>query len=127
MNNKTINSNSVQSFWLALSTFSSIAFSILSVAILSRFLSKSDYGTYRQIVYVYSILVVIFSAGLPSVYSFFLPKFTLEQGREIVSKISKILFVGGMFVPPCDYGPWNHFGCLIKTKLAHNLLVELWF
>lgn len=97
MNNKTINSNSVQSFWLALSTFSSIAFSILSVAILSRFLSKSDYGTYRQIVYVYSILVVIFSAGLPSVYSFFLPKFTLEQGREIVSKISKILFVGGMF------------------------------
>ncbi|MBT3611676.1 MAG: oligosaccharide flippase family protein [Flavobacteriales bacterium] len=97
MNNKTKNSNSVQTFWLALSTFSSIAFSILSVAILSRFLSKSDYGTYRQIVYIYTILVVIFSAGLPSVFSFFLPKFTLEEGKDIVSKISKILFIGGMF------------------------------
>ena len=89
--------NTIQAFWVALGTFSSLALSIVSVAVLSRYLSKGDYGTYRQIVYVYSTLLVVFSAGLPSVFSYFLPRFTIQQGKDIVLKVTKILFIGGVF------------------------------
>jgi O-antigen/teichoic acid export membrane protein len=89
--------NTIQAFWVALSTFSSLALSIVSVAILSRHLSKVDYGSYRQIVYVYSTLLVIFSAGLPSVFSYFLPRYTIQEGKDIVLKVTKILFIGGVF------------------------------
>ena len=88
--------NTIQAFWVALSTFSSLALSIVSVAILARYLSKGDYGSYRQIVYVYSTLSVIFSAGLPSVFSYFLPRFRIQEGKDIVLKVSKILFIGGV-------------------------------
>lgn len=90
------NSNTLQAFWLALGNFSSFLLAILSAAILSRYLIKADYGTYRQIVYVYSTLLVIFTAGLPSVFSYFLPRFSLNQGKDIVKKVSKLLFFAGV-------------------------------
>jgi O-antigen/teichoic acid export membrane protein len=87
--------NTIQAFWVALGSISSIGLSIVSAAILSRYFNKADYGTYKQIIYVYSTLLVIFSAGLPSVFSYFLPRFTLQQGKDIVLKVSKFLFFTG--------------------------------
>jgi len=87
--------NTIQVFWVALGSISSIGLSIVSAAILSRYFNKADYGTYKQIVYVYSTLLVIFSAGLPTVFSYFLPRFNLQQGKEIVLKVSKFLFFTG--------------------------------
>lgn len=77
-------------------SLSSFAFSILSAAILSRYFDKAEYGTYRQILYVYTTLLVIFSAGLPRVFNYFLPRYSLAQGKDIVGKISKILFIAGV-------------------------------
>jgi O-antigen/teichoic acid export membrane protein len=45
---------------------------------------------------VYNTLLVIFSAGLPSVFSYFLPRFNLQQGKDIVWKITKALLLLGM-------------------------------
>ncbi|MQP24727.1 oligosaccharide flippase family protein [Flavobacterium sp. LMO8] len=89
-------SNTVQAFWVASGSLSSIALAIVSAAILSRYFSKSDYGTYKQVVYVYSSLLVLFSAGLPRVYSYFLPRYTHEEGLSIVKKVSKMLLVSGL-------------------------------
>jgi O-antigen/teichoic acid export membrane protein len=69
---------------------------IVSAAILSRYFNKTEYGTYRQILYVYSTLLVIFSAGLPSVFSYYLPRFSLQQGKDIVWKVTKVLFLLGL-------------------------------
>lgn len=89
-------SNTVQAFWVASGSLSSILLAIVSAAILSRYFSKYDYGTYKQVVYVYSSLLVLFSAGLPRVYSYFLPRYTPEEGLSIVKKVSKMLFVAGL-------------------------------
>jgi O-antigen/teichoic acid export membrane protein len=92
----TVKNNSVQAFWVAVGSFSSFALSIVSTAILSRYFIKSEYGTYRQVIYVYNTLLIVFSAGLPSVFAYYLPKHTLGQGREVVFKISRVLFFLGL-------------------------------
>lgn len=88
-------SNTLQVFWVALGGLSSLGLSIISAAILSRYFDKAEYGTYKQILYVYTTLLVIFSAGLPRVYAYFLPRYSLEEGKAIVWKISKVLFIAG--------------------------------
>ena len=42
----------MQAFWLGFGRLSSFALAFVSAAILSRFLSKEDYGTYKQIMYL---------------------------------------------------------------------------
>jgi O-antigen/teichoic acid export membrane protein len=87
--------NTIQAFWIGMGSLCTFALSIVSAAILSRYFNKTDYGTYRQIIYVYSTLLVIFAAGLPTVFSYFLPRFTLNKGKYIVRKITKVLFLLG--------------------------------
>tara|TARA_R110000737_G_scaffold352064_1_gene396461 strand:+ start:9287 stop:10789 length:1503 start_codon:yes stop_codon:yes gene_type:complete len=87
--------NTVQAFWVAMGSLSSMGLAIVSAAILSRYFDKSDYGTFKQIGYVYSTLLIIFTAGLPQVFAYFLPRYSLEEGKNIVQKINKILFVAG--------------------------------
>jgi len=77
-------------------SLSSFALGLISAAILSRYFVKSEYGTYRQILYVYNTLLVIFTAGLPRVFAYFLPRYNLEQGKDIVVKVSKVLFLLGL-------------------------------
>jgi len=92
---KDQNNNTIQAFWVALSSLSGILISIVSASILSRYLSKADLGTYKQILYIYTSLSIVFSAGLPSVYSYYLPRYKKVQGFHIVKKISKLLFLCG--------------------------------
>jgi O-antigen/teichoic acid export membrane protein len=87
--------NTIQAMWVAMGSLSSFALAIVSAAILSRYFNKTDYGTYRQILYVYSTLLLVFTAGLPTVFSYFLPRYSLQQGKEIVWKITKVLFLLG--------------------------------
>ncbi len=89
------NSNTMQAFWVGMGSLSSFALAIVSAAILSRYFDKTEYGTYRQILYVYNTLLVIFSAGLPRVFAYFLPRYSLQQGKYIVWKVSKMLFFFG--------------------------------
>jgi len=79
-------------------TLSSFAFTIISAVILSRLLSKSEYGTYRQTLYVYHTLLVVFTLGLPRIFSYFLPRFNLNQGKDVVWSITKLLIgFGALF------------------------------
>ncbi len=75
---------------------SSIAISIVSAAILSRYFNKADYGTYKQILFIYSTLLIVFSAGLPRVFEYFLPRFSLHEGKTIVKKVDRVLFLAGL-------------------------------
>ncbi|NMD00138.1 MAG: oligosaccharide flippase family protein [Bacteroidales bacterium] len=93
---KNNNSNTFQAFWVGIGSMSSYALGIISAAILSRYFDKSEYGTYRQILYVYNTLLIIFTAGLPKVFNYYLPRYSIEQGKDIVWKISKALFFAGL-------------------------------
>jgi O-antigen/teichoic acid export membrane protein len=94
LNNRT--NNTIQALWIGIGSISSFTLGIASVAILSRYFGKSEYGTYQQILYVYNTLLIIFSAGLPRVFSYYLPKYSVAQGKTVVWKISKILVLFGL-------------------------------
>ncbi|MDE5957433.1 MAG: oligosaccharide flippase family protein, partial [Muribaculaceae bacterium] len=86
-------SRTAQAFWLGLGSVVSFMFGLVSTAVLSRILPVSEYGTYRQVLYVYATLQIVFSLGLPRAYSFFLPRLPIEEGRRSVDKIN-LIFIG---------------------------------
>jgi O-antigen/teichoic acid export membrane protein len=95
------NSNTSQVIWIGMGSLSSFVLSMISAVILARYLDKTEYGTYRQVLYVYNTLLVLFSAGLPRVYGYFLPRYNLAEGKNIVWKVTKLLFVCGFTFSLC--------------------------
>lgn len=88
-------SNSIQAVWVAIGSFFSFIVGVVSPMILSRFFDKGDYGTYKQVMYVYNTLLTVFTLGLPKAYAYFLPKFATEYSKDIISKVTKIFFFLG--------------------------------
>lgn len=95
---KTRTSNTQQAFWIALGSLFSFGFGIVSSMILSRYFSKGDYGTYRQVLYIYSTLLTVFTLGLPKAFSYFLPRVEDNQAKSLIKKITNLFFLlGGVF------------------------------
>lgn len=88
-------SNTKQAAWVAIGTFFSFIVGIVSPMILSRYFDKGDYGTYKQVMYVYNTLLSVFTLGLPKAYAYFLPKYDLKYSKDIISKVTKIFFILG--------------------------------
>ncbi len=89
------NSNSKQAMWVALGSLSSFCVSIVTSMILSRHFDKIDYGTYKQVMYVYQTLLTIFTLGLPQAFGYFLPRVSREEGRDVVKKITILFLIAG--------------------------------
>lgn len=94
---KANENNTIQVFWVGLGTLTRIFLSLITAAILSRYFDKTEYGTYRQVLYVYTTLLIVFTAGLPKVYAYFLPRYPIHEGKHIVQKITRALFFSGVF------------------------------
>ena len=62
---KQSTSNTAQAMWIGIGSLFSFLFAIVSSAILSRYLTKTEYGTYKQVLYVYTTLQSVFTLGLP--------------------------------------------------------------
>lgn len=90
--------NTKQTAWIAVGGLFSFGFGIVSSMILSRYFDKGDYGTYKQVLYVYHTLVTVFTLGLPKAFSYFLPRVDLSQAKSLIRKITKLFFLlGGVF------------------------------
>ncbi|NLD64912.1 MAG: oligosaccharide flippase family protein [Bacteroidales bacterium] len=96
MKEKYPQSNFNQALWLSISSFSTFAVTLLSAAILSRYFNKAEYGTYRQILYVFTTLQVVFTAGLPGVFAYFIPRLTHGQGKHLVNSINRVFVLIGL-------------------------------
>lgn len=94
MENKS--SNSSQVLWLVISSFSSFAIAFISSAILSRYFDKYEYGTYKQLMYVYTTLQTVFTVGLASVFSYFIPKYNINEGKFLVQRVNMLLLTLGV-------------------------------
>lgn len=95
---ETKSNNTKQTAWVALGSLFAFSFSIVSSMILSRYFDKVDYGTYKQVLYVYSTLLLVFTLGLPKTYAYFLPRNADNFAKSLVRKISVIFLVlGGFF------------------------------
>lgn len=117
-------SNTTQALWIGIGSLFSFFFSIISTAILSRYLTKDSYGTYRQVMYVYSTLLTVFTLGLPLAYSYFLPKIDLEQGKHLVWKLNKVFFIMGFVFTMCLYFGAGYIADILKNpELAYNIRI----
>lgn len=90
-------SNSKQAMWVAIGQFCAYAIGIVSPMILSRYFDKGDYGTYKQVMYVYSTLTTVFTFGIPRAYSYFIPRVALGESRDVIRKITNIFICIGTF------------------------------
>ena len=88
----TGNNRTAQTSWLAFANFISLISALIISAVLSRFMTPAEYGTYCQVNYVYSTLLVLFSFGLPGAYSYFLARVPVEEGRDVVRKLNLLFF-----------------------------------
>lgn len=105
-----------------LSKLLSFGLSLVLAAILSRLMTPSDYGTYLQVLYVYSTLLLLFSLGLPGCYSYFLARVPLEQGRSVVGKLTGLLVaLGAVFSVSLFVGAGALSQLLGNPELAANL------
>ncbi len=96
MNNKT--SNTQQALWVGLGSLFSFGFAMVSSMILSRYFDKGDYGTYKQVLYVYSTFLTVFTLGLPKAFSYYLPRVPLNEAKNLISKITNLFYwLGGFF------------------------------
>lgn len=90
--------NTKQAAWVAVGSLCSFGFTIVSSMILSRYFNKADYGTYKQVMYVYNTLLTVFTLGLPRAFSYFLPRVELVQSKSLIRKITNLFFLlGGVF------------------------------
>ena len=87
--------NTRQAAWVAIGSFFSMAVGIISPMILSRFFSVGDYGTYRQVMYVYTTLLIVFTLGLPKAFAYFLPRHPDGEAKAIIRKITLLFFALG--------------------------------
>ena len=115
-------SNTRQALWVGVSSLSAFLVGILSSAIFSRYFEKQDYGTYKQVVFIYTIFLSLFSAGLPKIYSFFLPKLSLEQGKQVLNKLTNLFLLMGLFFAIFLYGTSGIMATVLKNPdLEHAL------
>lgn len=90
--------NTKQAAWIAIGSLFSFGFGIVSSMILSRYFEKGDYGTYKQVLYVYNTMLTVFTLGLPKAFSYFLPRTPLDQAKSLIRKITNLFFLlGGIF------------------------------
>lgn len=114
MKNKS--NNTVQAFWVLIGSLSGFAFTIVSSMLLSRYFNKSDYGTYKQVMYVYSSLLVVFTLGLPKAFSYFLPRVSKGQAKDLISKINFILLGMGSIMATCFFFGSDLIASILKNK-----------
>jgi O-antigen/teichoic acid export membrane protein len=92
---KNNDSNTVQAFWVSIGSLFSFGFTLVSSMILSRYFLKEDYGTYKQVLYVYTTLLSVFTFGLPRAFSYFLPRVALNEAKNLIKKLTNLFFLLG--------------------------------
>lgn len=112
--------NIVQAFWLGFGKLSSFALAFISAAILSRFLTKEDYGTYKQVMYIYASFSLIFAAGLPETLTYFLPKLTKGEGKYLINQFEIAFILLGLIFSSALY-----FGSPIIADILKNPALEV--
>lgn len=112
---KQNSSNTQQALWVAIGSFASFGVAIVTSMVLSRYFNKEDYGTYKQVMYIYSTLLTIFTLGLPQAFGYFLPRVPKEQGKDVVNKITSIFFIAGAIFSLVLF-----FGSPIIADFLHN-------
>ena len=92
-----------QALWLGISQLSVFAITMLSAAVLSRYFDKTEYGTYKQILYVYNTMQMIFTVGLPGAFAYFIPRMNPSQQKSLINGLNRIFLLLGLVFSICIF------------------------
>lgn len=109
------NSNFNQALWLGIGQLCTFALSFVSAAILSRYFDKTEYGTFRQILYVYTTLSTLFTVGLPGVFAYFIPRLETGQQKTLINSMNRLFLLLG-----AAFSITLFFGADVIAKLLNN-------
>lgn len=101
MSNKSSNFN--QALWLGIGQLCTFAIAFFSAPILARYFDKVEYGTYRQILYVYVSLQSLFTMGLPNVFAYFIPRINTNQQKTFINRLTLYFLILGLFLSAVLY------------------------
>lgn len=107
--------NTIQTFWIFIGSTLSLGFVIISSMILSRYFNKNDYGIYKQVMYVYNSLLVVFTLGIPKAYNYFLPRVKMNEAKKLIDKINLILVASGFFMSLFIFLGAERISCLLNN------------
>lgn len=119
-NNKSSNFN--QALWLGIGSLCTFLIAFLTAPILVRYFDKNEYGTYRQILYVYSSLQALFTMGLPSVFAYFIPRLNTGQQKLLINRLTLMfLGLGAIFSLALFFGADLIAGLLKNPELSTGI------
>ncbi len=117
-------SNTLQILWMSISSFCTFFLAIISSAFLSRYLAVFEYGTYKQIMYIYTTLLGIFTVGLPAAFSYFLPTVSLSEAKDISGRLTKMFFILGFIFSLFLYAGSPYIAAFMKNpSLSEGLKI----
>ena len=117
--------NTLQAFWVMFGSLAGFLFVTGSAMLLSRYFSKVDYGTFKQVTYIYHTLLAVFTLGLPKAYSYFLPRVPKSHAKDVIGKINYILIGCGVVFSLILFFGSNLIAVLLKNNELSSLLK--WF
>ena len=118
----SVTNNTKQTLWLSISSLASTLIGLISPMILSRYWSKMDYGTFKQVMYVYNTLIFVFTVGLPKSFSYFIPRVPESEVKNLVSKINFVFFLLGSIFSLFLFGCSDIIAELLKNDQLSGAL-----
>ncbi|WMI42497.1 lipopolysaccharide biosynthesis protein [Parabacteroides distasonis] len=120
---KKCDNRTIQVLLLMLANLISHSTGLITSIVFSHLMPQNEYGTYRQVIYVYSILLIVFSLGLPKAYSYFLARVPIEEGLNIIKRLNS-LFLGISAIVSCIllFGAYQIADLLKNPSLTYNLM-----
>jgi len=89
--------------------------SIIAGAILSRYLTKDVYGTYRQLWLVYNTLYPLIALGIPTSVNYFIPQLQHKERTVFNTQTFAVLTFGGAILSAAFF-----FGASLIAGIFHN-------
>lgn len=84
-----------QALWLGIGQLCTFAIAFLTAPVMTRYFDRVEYGTYRQILYVYTSISSLLTMGLPSVFAYFVPRLKAAEQKTLINAINKLFVLIG--------------------------------
>jgi len=87
---------STKAGYLILSNALNVVFSFVGTIVVVRFLTRADFGTYKQALLIFSMLAPAFTLGVPSSLLYFIPGFDEKEKGQFISQTILVLQLLGL-------------------------------
>lgn len=101
--------------YISLGKFLASLSSLIAGAILSRYLDKDTYGTYRQLWLVYNTLYPVIALGIPTSVNYFIPQLPHKERKMLNTQTFTVLTFGGAILSGVFF-----LGAPLIATIFHN-------